>query len=134
MKIYLAGPIRGDSSRKDVMKLMLSILNEEGYEVLTEHVGRENTKELEKENTDREIYDRDIRLLEKSDLLIAEVTGPSFGTGFEVAYAAENGKETHLFYEKGKEVSAMVRGNSHPNVYLHPYSGKEDIESSLKRI
>jgi len=116
------------------MKHMLSVLNEEGYEVLTEHVGKENTEELEKGNTDREIYERDIRLLKKADLLIAEATGPSFGTGFEVAYAAEKGKEAHLFYEEGKEVSAMVRGNSHPNISLHPYSSKEDIEFSLKRI
>ena len=134
MKIYFAGSIRGDDSKKEVFKHIVSFLKNKGHQVLTEHIAEDNILEKEKKNSDEFIYERDIDWLEEADIIVAETTGPSFGVGFEVAYAAQKNKRVYLLYEKGQRVSAMVMGNSHPNITRVPYSDLGELDRFLSKL
>jgi len=50
--------------------------------------------------------------LEETDVVVAEVTGPSLGVGYEIGIAETLGKPILCLYEEtGKKVSAMILGN-----------------------
>ncbi|XP_005861088.1 PREDICTED: 2'-deoxynucleoside 5'-phosphate N-hydrolase 1 [Myotis brandtii] len=61
---------------------------------------------------DRFIHQRDLALLQRADLIVAEVTQPSLGVGYEVGRAvALNKRILCLFRRKsGRVLSAMIRG------------------------
>ena len=42
--------------------------------------------------SDQEIHDRDLQWIIESDMLVAEVTIPSLGVGYEIGRAIEMGK------------------------------------------
>ena len=54
--------------------------------------------------TDRDIYDRDIELMTKCDAVVAEVTQPSLGVGFELGQAVAMKKKILCLYrpQEGK--------------------------------
>ena len=62
--------------------------------------------------SDKEIYKRDINWVKMSDVLVAEVTHPSFGVGIEIARATEFKKKVICIYRKieGRKLSAMISG------------------------
>ena len=84
--------------------------------MLTEHVGSESLQDLgESKLTDIEIYQRDMEWLESADAVIAEVTTPSLGVGYELGVAEKLNKPILcLFDQRNQEqcLSAMMAGNS----------------------
>ena len=66
----------------------------------------------EEHNSDKHIHDRDIKWLLSSDIIVAEVTTPSLGVGYEIGRALENGKKILALYRniEGKRISAMIKG------------------------
>ena len=101
-------------------------------EVLTEHVGDQSINILgEKDNKDNFIYNRDIEWLNSSDLIVAEVTTPSLGVGYEIGKAIEfNIKVLCLYrYSKSKKLSAMISGNKELQVIS--YQNIVDLKSKL---
>ena len=114
MKVYFAGSIRG--GRKDQNKYHeLILFLSSKVEVLTEHVGDTGIEEIgEQDLSDKEIYQRDLEWLESADAVIAEVTNPSLGVGYELGMAEKFGKPILCLYEdsnKKRKLSAMVSGN-----------------------
>jgi 2'-deoxynucleoside 5'-phosphate N-hydrolase len=112
MKIYFAGSIRGGCEDSELYSRLIDILKGFG-EVLTEHVGSTSLNNNgESGLTDTFIHDRDLSWILESDVVVAEVTAPSLGVGYEVGRAIENGKKVICFYrrQEGKAVSAMIAG------------------------
>jgi hypothetical protein len=67
--------------------------------------------------------------LEESQMCIAEVSGSSFGLGFEAGYTlGSTEKRVVLLYRRDLEhrVSLLIRGNSHSNCTFAPYSDAVD--------
>jgi hypothetical protein len=63
--------------------------------------------------------------LEQCDLFIAEVSGSSFGLGFETGYLlGATNKRVILLYRRDLEhrLSLLISGNSHINCTLKPYA------------
>ena len=114
MKIYFAGSIRG--GRRDNQKYfeLIDFLGTLA-EVLTEHVGASELGNQGENNlSDHEIHRRDVEWLESCDAVIAEVTNPSLGVGYEIGIAEKLGKPVLcLFNESQTEfrLSAMLSGN-----------------------
>lgn len=111
MKIYFAGSIRGGSPDIDWFHLLIKHITKYG-KVLTEHsFGFPYEEEIRL--NDLSIYETDMGWLRESDALIAEVTAPSLGVGYEIAKAEEWGKPILLLYKKspGRKPSAMLNGN-----------------------
>jgi nucleoside 2-deoxyribosyltransferase len=79
-------------------------------------------------------YKRDIKLLNRADCLIAEVTLPSLGVGYELCYAVEKRKiSTLVLYEKKKEskITALIRGICPKHCKVRAYTEKT-IEKVIK--
>ena len=55
--------------------------------MLTEHIGDAALSELGEVGDDKKIHDRDLAWLIEADYLVAEVTTPSLGVGYESAGA-----------------------------------------------
>jgi 2'-deoxynucleoside 5'-phosphate N-hydrolase len=68
---------------------------------------------LDPNMNDKEIYSRDIEMLESSDLILVNVTNPSLGVWYEIGYAEARQKPIVCFYQATlvNYVSAMVTGN-----------------------
>jgi hypothetical protein len=113
MKIYFAGSIRGGRQDASLYYEIVRQLQRHG-EVLTEHVAEAELGVLGQDIGDEKIHDRDLDWLKDSDYLVAEVTTPSLGVGYEIAKATEWGKPVLCLYrpENGRSLSAMVSGCS----------------------
>lgn len=70
--------------------------------------------------------------MDESDLLVAEVSTPSLGVGYEISYAIENDKDVLCLYHErsGKQLSAMINGC--PDLTVARYSQVEAIEDIIK--
>lgn len=69
-------------------------------------------------NTDEYIYQRDIDWIDQCKAMIAEVTNPSLGVGYEIAYARHAVKIPVLcIARKDTTVSAMIAGGNGVQYY-----------------
>jgi nucleoside 2-deoxyribosyltransferase len=110
MKIYFSCSIRGVRHAPETPQLLIDHLKGHG-EVLTEHIGQV-TEEFEAGISEVEIFKRDVAWLEETDVVVAEVTGPSLGVGYEIGIAETLEKPILCLYEEtGKKISAMILGN-----------------------
>jgi nucleoside 2-deoxyribosyltransferase len=119
MKIYFAGSIRGG---RDDQEIYFSIIDELGKygTVLTEHLGDKNlTDQGEQAVTDEFIFRRDMDWVKETDLIVAEVTTPSLGVGYEIGQAQALDKRIICLYRpsEGKRLSAMISGNSYVEIF-----------------
>ena len=113
MKIYFAGSIRSGRQDVDLYLKIIEYLKTKG-EVLTEHIGSAALNTMgEDGKTDKFIHDRDITWLQASDIVVAEVTNPSLGVGYELGRAFENDKKVLCLYRptENKMLSAMINGS-----------------------
>jgi 2'-deoxynucleoside 5'-phosphate N-hydrolase len=88
MKIYFAGSIRGGREDSDIYLQIVSVLRRYGT-VLTEHVADADLSVAGEQLSDQQIYERDLQWLRSCDCLVAEVTKPSLGVGYEIGKATE---------------------------------------------
>lgn len=115
MNIYFAGAIRGGREKAEDYNRIVKKLQEKGN-VLTTHVANKDlTSKGEKDLNAKEIYKRDIEWLESADLIVAEISIPSLGIGYELGIAEKLGKKVICFYDINSEktLSAMIDGNEH---------------------
>jgi nucleoside 2-deoxyribosyltransferase len=129
-KIFLSGSIRGGRQLLEIYRLMYHTLEDAGAEVLSWHVADPELEKVETEMTEEEIYSRDMGLLVKSDALIAEVTVPSTGVGYEICRALVQKIPVLCLQKPDASVSAMILGNPDPLIEVRAYPN----ETSLKQI
>lgn len=129
-KIFLSGSIRGGRQLLETYRFMHDILKEAGTEVISWHVVDPELEKTESKMAEQEIYARDIGLLAKSDALIAEVTIPSTGVGYEICRALVRKIPVLCLHRPGSAVSAMVLGNPDSSLEVRTYSN----EAVLKEI
>ena len=94
-------------------EIIIGMLHKYG-KVLTEHVGSDDVIQTkDRQLSDLEIHDRDLGWIVESDVLVAEVTVPSLGVGYEIGRALEMGKPILCLFDvrSGKSLSAMVAGS-----------------------
>ncbi len=131
-KIYFAASIRGGRENFETYRDLVKHLKDLG-KVLTEHVGRKDVEKFEETETDQEIFERDIEWLEQADCLIAEVTTPSLGVGFEISRAVvEDIPVLCLFKPGGKNLSAMINGC--PDIDVSSYENIKIAKEALERF
>ena len=118
MKIYFSGSIRGGREHQELYSSIIGELKKYG-EVLTEHLGDPNLSVIGSSGPVTEIYSQDMSWLGESDIVIAEVSTPSLGVGYEIAWAEVLKKPTICLYkpEIGKSLSAMIAGSPHIKLY-----------------
>lgn len=82
---------------------------------------------------DEYIYSRDIFWLEKADVLIAEVSGPSLGVGYEISYAIHQCRipVLCLLNREVTAYSAMLSGNTSPLLETARYASREEMKAAI---
>jgi len=135
MKIYFGFTVAGDRSTVETARRIVQLLEELGHEVLTRHLVSENAWAADRLISPQEVYRRDMTWLQQCDLFLAEVSGSSFGLGFEAGYLlGATTKKVILFYrlEPKEKISLLITGNTHSNCTLVPYSSTAEVETFIK--
>jgi 2'-deoxynucleoside 5'-phosphate N-hydrolase len=101
MNIYFAASIRGGRDDWASYLEIVKQLREHGN-VLTEHVGDVELSTSGEDTGDHEIHERDLGWLREADYLVAEVTTPSLGVGYEIGKATEWGKPVLCLYRSSE--------------------------------
>ena len=136
MKIYFGFTVAGDRSTIDTARKVVHQLEEMGHEVLTRHLVSDNAWEADRSVSPQDVYRRDMAWLGQCEVFIAEVSGSSFGLGFETGYMlGATSKKVVLLYRRDAEqrVSLLITGNTHPNCVLAPYSHLGELEELVRR-
>lgn len=132
MDIFFSGSIRGGRSDADLYATLIESLDRHGT-VLTEHIGTEDVEQKEAEAglTDADIYEQDLAWLRQADVVVAEVTTPSLGVGYEIGRAVAWDTPVLCLYrpDSDHELSAMIRGND--AVRVAEYQTPADAEDAI---
>ena len=128
MNIYFACSITGGRAYESVYQEITRYLLANGHEVPTAHLAASNVMTLEKVIDPREVYDRDVAWIRACDALIAEVSAPSHGVGYEIGFALGQGKPVLCLAQEGVSVSKMITGNPHPSLQVKFY---QDVDGGI---
>jgi nucleoside 2-deoxyribosyltransferase len=136
MKVYFGFTVAGDRSALEIARRMVALLEEMGHQVLTRHLVRDDAAQLDRAITPRMVFERDMNWLRQCDIFIGEVSGSSFGIGFEAGYLlGGSARQALLFYRREAEnrISLLITGNTLPNCTLMAYTEFAQIEDRLRR-
>ena len=128
--IYFAGSIRGGRDDFAIYAELIGKLKKFGR-VFTEHVGSSDLSADGEAGSPRKIHDRDLDWLKSSDVVVAEVTTPSLGVGYEIGRATEYRKPVLCLFRNGtgRTLSSMISGS--PDVVVREYTALEDTDAIL---
>ncbi|XP_012771021.1 5-hydroxymethyl-dUMP N-hydrolase isoform X1 [Maylandia zebra] len=153
MKVYFCGSIRGGRDDVHVYRRIVHALQSYGT-VLTEHVSsaelsdrgqrshtensyaHTNKGENNAASGDQAIHNRDLDWLHQSDVVVAEVTQPSLGVGYELGRAVDMKKKIFCLFRpsSGRILSAMIRGATDvENFVVRDYS-EDEVEKVLEQF
>jgi 2'-deoxynucleoside 5'-phosphate N-hydrolase len=130
-KIYFACSIRGGRDDSLIYAELVTLINKHA-KVLSELFGSEDLPHSDHQKmSDKDIYARDIDWLKEADAVIAEVTTPSLGVGYEIAKADEWHKPILALYrlQPGKKLSAMITAS--PGTKVIEYQEVKDLDKTI---
>jgi len=128
--LYFAGSIRGGRQDSEIYGKLIAHLRNYGT-VLTEHVGDNELLSQEKMMSEQEIFSRDMEWLRCTDVVVAEVSVPSLGVGYEIALAQTLGKKIVCLCRRsvGNLLSAMIAGN--PALIIERYDTLDEAKALI---
>lgn len=134
MNIYFACSITGGREFEAVYQVMVHALIKAGHEVLTAHLVEADVGMREAALSPQEVYARDTAWIRACDALIAEVSVPSHGVGYEIGFALEMGKPVLAVYQEGRRLSKMISGNPASSLTVKTYRTPEDAIQVIERF
>jgi 2'-deoxynucleoside 5'-phosphate N-hydrolase len=132
MQVYFARSIRGNHSEGENLYLreITNTIKKRGHTLAMETKTSIHYLNLVDQN--QFIHDRDLEWIDKSQAMIAEVSNPSLGVGYEIAYAKHVARIPILavaFKDTGR-ISAMVQGCL--NIFY--YRGCADLSAQVEEF
>jgi|SRR3989344_1540507 len=120
--IYFAASIRGGREDVELYTQLMNHIRQYGT-ILTEHIGKKELTIMGEDGiSDQAIHDRDMSWLGQAQDLVAEVTTPSLGVGYELGRITERNlwvppeerKRILCLHrpQPNKKLSAMIAGNT----------------------
>jgi nucleoside 2-deoxyribosyltransferase len=135
MKIYFAASIRAGRALQPTYEALVQHLQDAGHTVLSEQVASKTVVADERGMTDQHIYTQDTGLLDRCDAVVAEVTVPSLGVGYEIAYALHTRNRPVLcLCQAGTSLSAMLTGNTMPGLRVVFYAELAQALAEMDRF
>ena len=111
----------------DTHILYVDYLLKRGHIVPTAHLSSLNVMDAEIVIHPPDVYQRDVDWVAACDALIAEVSTPSHGVGYEIALALSLDKPVLCCFQKGKTVSKMILGNTHRGILVRDYESLNEL-------
>jgi 2'-deoxynucleoside 5'-phosphate N-hydrolase len=121
MNIYFACSITGGREFESVYQKIVEALGQDGHQVPTAHLAESGIGAAEAVLDPQTVYTRDVDWIHASDALIAEVSVPSHGVGYEIGFALGIGKPVLALYQQGRKVSKMISGNPDARLQVKAY-------------
>lgn len=134
MNIYFACSITGGREFESVYQKIVSALIADGHEIPTAHLAQSNVMIEEQVVLARDVYMRDVTWIQHCDALIAEVSVPSHGVGYEIGYALSAGKRVLCIHQAGRKVSKMITGNPETALTIKPYADTTQAISDVREF
>jgi len=134
MNIYFACSITGGREFESVYQAIVAALVGDGHEVPTAHLAESGVSAREAELPPQEVYARDVAWIRACNVLIAEISVPSHGVGYEIGFALGLGKRVLALHQEGRKVSKMISGNSDPNLTMTMYQTPEDAVNQIREL
>ena len=134
MNIYFACSITGGREFEPVYQVITCALTEDNHQVPTAHLAEPGAMSLEASVDPVEVYSRDVNWIRECNVLVAEVSAPSHGVGYEIGYALGLGKPVLALYQVGSRVSKMISGNPDPNLLVMAYESPEQAVEILREF
>lgn len=127
MNIYFSCSLTGGREDEAIYGKIVRHLESAGHEVPTAHLAHPDVMKVEKVIDPAEVYKRDIDWIRNCDAVVAEVSTPSHGVGYEIAYALNLGKPVLCCHKKGIPVSKMITGNSSIGLTVFDYADSKEM-------
>ena len=131
MKIYFACAIVGGRQDEAIYQKIVSTLLEDGHAVPTALNAGPGWQTLEGSPEPSEVYRRDTAWIDESEVLIAEVSTPSHGVGYEISYALNQKKPVLCIYRRGARISKMLTGNTMAGLRILDYG---DVDQAIQLV
>lgn len=132
MNIYFACSITGGRDFEAVYQFITRCLAEDGHAVPTAHLARSDIPAQEARISPGKVYQRDTAWIRGCDALVAEVSTPSHGVGYEIAFALGLGKPVLCLHQADRPVSKMITGNPDPHLQVRSYRQPTEIPALLR--
>jgi 2'-deoxynucleoside 5'-phosphate N-hydrolase len=129
-KVYFACSIRGGRADADYYAELVVTIKKYA-DVLTEIFADKKLTAEGMSSPTGDIWSNDLRWIGQADAVIAEVTNPSLGVGYEIAAAEKMGKPVLCLYRpsEGKKLSAMISGS--PGATIVEYTDVLAVEHAI---
>lgn len=131
-KVYFACSIRGGGDTS-LYQAIVDAIKTAGGTVLSEVFVHDAINYGGSPLPADQIYDRDTQMIQDCDVVIAEVTNPSLGVGYELGYAEKLGRPILCLFNttSTNKLSAMVSGNNYNTV---AYTDPKDITETVRQF
>lgn len=131
MKIYFGASITYDRSMLPVYQKIVAEIKKLGHEVLSEYVVDPQLKPGAGLSAEQ-LFARETATIDKADVMVAEVTAPSWGTAFLIEHALDKGKPVVALYYKEAEQPLPLMIAGHPELYVAHYD-EDSVHAVLKK-
>ena len=132
MDLYFSCSLTGGRQDQPVYAAMVAHLQALGHRVLTAHLASEAVMAADGEQSPEAVFERDTAWLRACDAVIAEVSTPSHGVGFEIAYALERGKPVLCLARADVRVSKMLTGIRQAGFDFSTYRNPDEAHALLE--
>jgi len=126
MNIYFACSLTGGREFESAYQAIVHALVEKGHDVPTAHLAESGVMSVEATISPKDVYSRDVAWIRSCDILVAEVSVPSHGVGYEIGFALGIGKPVLALYQNGRKISKMISGNPDKNLTVTAYEKSAD--------
>ncbi len=137
MDIYVSCSLTGGREDQPLVAALVAHLEARGHRVLTAHLAHPEAMAQDAGLSPQAVFERDTAWLRACGAVVAEVSTPSHGVGFEIAYALERGKPVLCLAREGVRVSRMLTGIRQEGLAFHTYGAADEalahLESFLAR-
>ncbi len=121
MNIYFACSLTGGRNDESIYQGIITYLINSGHHVPTAFLAKTNILTKERKKSPSAIFTRDTTWIHDCELLIAEISTPSHGVGYEIGYALNFGKPVLCLHHSDSTISKMISGNPHPLLIIQAY-------------
>ena len=134
MEIYFGCSITGGRNEEREYQQIVNYLIASGHQVPTAHLSLPDVMEVEQVVDPVEVYNRDIEWIDNCQAMIAEVSTPSHGVGYEISYALAHQKPVLCLHRSGVRISKMITGNRNPLLRVMEYRSNEEIPALIRKF